>query len=71
MIGATDYVGISAVIASVGAAIVSVVVAFRQTGTNEKVDQVHDAVRTTNGTTIGELASAQEQRRDKSHDAAG
>lgn len=53
MLAATDYVGIAAVISATAAAIVSIVVAFRQNGTVRKVDDVHAAVTMSNGTTLG------------------
>lgn len=59
----TDFVGISALVGSIAAAIVSIIVAFRQTGTQRAIGDVHDEVKTGNGKTIGMLADAIETRR--------
>lgn len=60
---AADYVGIATLITAMAAAIVSIIVALRQTGTQQQIEQVHDAVKTSNGQTIGQLAEAGEIRR--------
>lgn len=49
---ATDYVGIGALISAIGAAAVSVIVAWRQTSTKTQVGDIHAAVSTSNGTTL-------------------
>lgn len=43
---------ITTVIASTAAAVVSIIVAFRQSGVKSQVDEVHAAVSTSNGTTL-------------------
>lgn len=50
---ASDYVGIATCITATAAAIVSIIVAIRQTDTVKKVDEVHAAVSMSNGTTLG------------------
>lgn len=50
---ASDYVGIATCITATAAAVVSIVVAFRQNGTVKKVDDVHAAVSMSNGATLG------------------
>ena len=60
---ASDYVGIATLITAAGAAVVSIVVALRQHDTRNEVAAVHDAVRTSNGDTIGQLIEAGEVRR--------
>lgn len=62
MIGA-DLVGIGSLIGTCGTVIIGIIVALRQTGTRAQIEQVHDAVKTSNGSTIGELAEAAEHRR--------
>lgn len=51
---AADYVGIATCITATAAAVVSIVVAIRQTDTVKKVDEVHAAVSTSNGSTLGQ-----------------
>jgi hypothetical protein len=63
MIADTDYVGLGTLISAIGATIVSIIVALRQQGTKDAVREVHDAVKTANGQTLGELADAGELRR--------
>lgn len=60
---AADYVGIAGLITSTGAVIVSILVAVKQTGTNQRVDDVHDQLRTSNGRTIGEVIEANDLRK--------
>lgn len=50
---ASDYVGIATCITATAAAIVSVIVAWRQNGTVKRIDDVHAAVSMSNGTTLG------------------
>jgi hypothetical protein len=56
VIGSIDYVGLGAVISATAAAIVSVIVALQQRPLGTKVDDVHAAVTTSNGTTLGMIA---------------
>lgn len=49
---ATDYVGIGTLVTATAAALVTVIVAWRQTGTKRQVDEVHAAVSTSNGETL-------------------
>lgn len=60
---AADYVGIATLITALGAAVVSIVVALRQSGVKQQIDAVHEEVKTGNGLTIGMLAGATEARR--------
>lgn len=62
MIGA-DLVGIGSLIGTCGTVIIGIIVALKQSGTNARVEQVHDAVKTSNGSTIGEIVEAAEHRR--------
>lgn len=62
MIAATDYIGLGALITATAAAIVSIIVALRQNPIARKVDDVHEAVKTSNGTTIGEIVEANDLR---------
>lgn len=62
MIGSTDYAALGALIttaiASLAAAIVSIIVALRQTKIGAKVDEVHDQTATSNNRTLGEIVEA-------------
>lgn len=60
--GAADYVGIATCITATAAAVVSIVVAVRQPRIGQKLDEVHAAVSTSNGHTLGELVEGNEQR---------
>lgn len=60
---ATDYVGLGALISAVGSTVIGIIVAFRQTTTNRKVDDVHHEVKTANGNTAAEIIEAGEDRR--------
>lgn len=59
---ASTWVGIASVIAAVGAAVAAIITAMGQNRTNMKVDAVHDEVKTTNGKTLGMIASESDQR---------
>lgn len=63
MIGATDYVGIGTLVAAIGAAIVSIIVALRQPIIGAQVKDVREQVGTTNGHTIGQLIEGNEARK--------
>lgn len=52
---AADYVGVAGLITSTSAAIVAIIVALRQTGTKAQVEAIHGELRTSNGTTVGEI----------------
>lgn len=54
---AADYVGIAGLITSTGAVAVSIIIAFRQDGIRGQVEEVHTAVSTPNGATIGEIVA--------------
>lgn len=58
-----DFVGVGTLITTTGAVIVSIIVALRQTSTHRQIEDVRQEVVTGNGTTIGLLAEATEQRR--------
>lgn len=58
MITVQDGAVIASLITTTAAAIVSVVVAIRQTGTNARIDRVHEQVQTSNGRTIGDIIEA-------------
>ncbi len=66
MIGNIDVGAIVTLIGAVSAAIISIIVALQQRPIATKVAEVHDAVATANGHTIGELAEAQEARHPES-----
>lgn len=63
----TDYEGIAFLITSIGTfvtVIVGAIVTLRQTKqVKDNVEQIHDAVKTSNGTTIGQITEANEIRR--------
>lgn len=50
---ATDYVGLGTLISAIGATVVSIIVALRQTSTKQQVNEVHAAVSMSNGATLG------------------
>jgi hypothetical protein len=55
MVLALDYVGIATIVSATAAAIVSIVVALRQTTTKAQTNEIHAAVSTSNGHTLGEV----------------
>lgn len=57
-----DAAAWGALIASTAAALVSIIVAIRQPAIGQKVDEVHAAVSTSNGHTLGELVEGNEAR---------
>lgn len=59
---ADTYVGIATCITATAAAVVSIIVALRQPAIGKKVDEVHAAVSTSNGHTLGELVEGNEAR---------
>lgn len=61
------YIGIATVIGSTTAGIASIVAAFRTNNVQNKVTEVHDAVKTSNGHTIGEIIEANDLRREEEH----
>lgn len=65
-----DYVGVGTLITTTGAVVVSIIVAFRQTGTRSAINEVHDAVKTANGSTLGQRSDQAELRRviDEAHE---
>lgn len=65
----TDYVGLGALISAIGAALVSVIVALRQSGTKSQVADIHDAVHMANGQTLGQVVE-ESQARDVAIDKA-
>lgn len=68
MLAQTDYIGLGTLISALGATIVSIIVALRQSGVKGQVDEVHAAVTTANGSTLGMIAdkvSAQLDAQDK------
>lgn len=54
----TDYIGIGTLITAAAAAVVSIIVALRQSQTHAAVAEVQQAVQTSNGATIGEIIEA-------------
>lgn len=60
---AIDYVGLGGLIASAGTAIIGVIVAWRQNGVQNNVQQVHDQIQVKGAETLGELV-------DHVHDVA-
>lgn len=58
----SDYVGIATCITATAAAVVSIIVALRQPKIAKRVEEVHAAVSTANGHTIGELVEGNEAR---------
>lgn len=66
----SDYVGIATCITATAAAVVSIIVAVRQVGTVKKVEEVHAAVSTANGHTLGELVEGNEARAVQRGEAA-
>lgn len=64
MLAATDYVGLGTLITAIATSIVAIIVAYRQTNTNNKVDDVHAQVATANGHTLGQLAEKNEARHE-------
>jgi hypothetical protein len=65
---ASDYVGIATLITATAAAIVSIIVALKQVNVHAHVEAIDQAVRTSNGRTIGQMVETSEQR-DQTHDA--
>lgn len=63
MIANTDYIALGTLITAIGTSVVGIIVAIRQTGSKAGIDAIHDAVRTSNGQTIGELVESNEVRR--------
>lgn len=57
-----DYVGLGALISATCAGVVSIVVALQGRTTGARVEEVHAAVSTSNGHTIGELVEKNEER---------
>lgn len=66
---ALDYVGLGALIGSTCAGIVSIIVALRQSGIGTKVEDVHAAVSTANGATLGMIADKVSAQLDAQDDA--
>lgn len=60
---AADLVGIGSLVGTCGTVVIGIIVALRQQGTNGRVEQVHEAVKTSNGQTVGEIIEANEVRR--------
>lgn len=58
MLAATDYIGIAALVSAVFAGLVSVIVALRQTGAKNDIATVKEAVKMSNGRTIGQVIEA-------------
>jgi len=56
-VSTSDYIGIGALITATAAAVVSVIVALRQTSASAQVEEIHTAVSTPGSATIGELAA--------------
>lgn len=69
MLATTDFVGLGALIGSICAGVVSIIVALRQTGARQGIEAIHDAVRMSNGQTLGDLAEIN-QARNEAQDAA-
>lgn len=65
---AADYVGIATCITSLGAVIVSIIVAIRQTETHAQLTKVNAQVATSNGKTMGEIVEGYEDRRVGDHE---
>lgn len=59
----SDFVGISTLITATSAAIVSIIVALRQTSVRAEVSAVANQVATRNGKTMGEIIDGYEDRR--------
>lgn len=55
---AADYAGIIGIIGAVTAGVVSIVNAWNGRKVAQKVDEVHAAVSTSNGRTLGEIVEA-------------
>lgn len=55
---AADYAGIVTCIGALTGGITSVIVALRQRETKAQVEEIHTAVSTPNGATIGEIVAA-------------
>lgn len=58
-----DYIGICTLITSLGAAIVSIIVALRQTQTHAQLDRVATEVTTANGKSVANIIEGYEDRR--------
>jgi hypothetical protein len=56
MLAAVDYIGLGTLVSAIGATIVSIIVALRQSSVKGQVNDVHAAVTTSNGNTLGMLA---------------
>lgn len=54
MIATTDWAGLAAVIAALGAAVASVIAAFRATSAKGVAQAVHNEIQTGNGKNIGQ-----------------
>lgn len=59
---AGTWVGIATLITALGTAVAAIIAAFGQNRTNVKVDAVHDEVKTTNGKTLGQIATESDVR---------
>lgn len=51
---ALDYVGLGTLITAVGATVVSIIVAIRQTGTHSQIADVQRSVKMSNGDTLAQ-----------------
>jgi hypothetical protein len=72
MLGNTDYVGIGVVITSIGTAAAAVIAAIASVRTHTVASATQDAVTTSNGATIGDIAekvSAQLDAQDVASEA--
>lgn len=53
-----DYIGFGTCVSAIAAAIVSIVVALRQTGTHAQISDVRDQLEMSNGATVGQVIEA-------------
>src|SRR5258708_3494357 len=65
MIAVTDFVGISTLVTAIGAIIIGIVVALRQTNTIARVQTIKDAVTTSNGATLADLAEQNQAHNER------
>lgn len=63
MLAATDYAGLGVLVASIGSAAAAIIAAIASLRTHRVAGDTKDAVTTTNGKTIADLAEANEGRR--------
>lgn len=63
MLAVTDYVGISALVTSIGTIVIGVIVAWRQSNIKGTVEDTHRAVQMSNGTTLGQVIEGTEKLR--------